>query len=386
MLRVANKRQAELRNSLKKKVMGAIQQQRKARGDQVENLDEIVLYGPHLKRALLGGMPKSEVDEDDESSKKSSGGSSRSRGSSSNLDRATSTSNRARSLLSLARTLRSEGGDSSSSRGDLLRQALLGVGGSGPSLDALEDADLLSALSASAGATSSGGGDPLSRIVANIHARARDERGSRGATSGTSGGGGGGGRKSESSRKDDKSKVSPLEERNRLYTQMREAERECYELNRRIDAWNRLNNDSLTGTIVQAPFTGKSPTFMPSSCSVCVMQMAYQILSLLHSVYTVNIAQSEHTVTNDLIKFLLKEAEYHSPKLKDLKRRVIITLASTSEAASKMILAELKSRLAAVQDVTSAEILGKLVELDFPLVDDYIELAVATLSSMSGCS
>ena len=73
-----------------------------------------------------------------------------------------------------------------------------------------------------------------------------------------------------------------------------------------------------------------------------------------------------------------------SPKLKDLKRRVIITLASTSEMASKMILAELKARLAAVQDVTSAEVLGRIVELDFPSVNDYIELAVETLSSMNG--
>ena len=60
MLRVANKRQSELRNTLKKKLMVGIQQQKKNRGDQMENLDEMVLYGPHLKRALLGGMPKSE--------------------------------------------------------------------------------------------------------------------------------------------------------------------------------------------------------------------------------------------------------------------------------------------------------------------------------------
>ncbi len=95
MLRIANKRQADLRNSLKKKVMVIMQQQRKLQGDQIENLDEMVLYGPHLKRAFLGGMPKSEgFDEDDDSTKKSSG-SSRSRGSSS-LERASATSNRTR--------------------------------------------------------------------------------------------------------------------------------------------------------------------------------------------------------------------------------------------------------------------------------------------------
>lgn len=249
-----------------------------------------------------------------------------------------------------------------------MRQALLSAGGSGPSgFDSLEDTDLLSALSATGGGSSSS--DPLSRIVANIHARARDEgRSSRAGGSG-------------SSRKEDKSKLSPAEERQRVYTQMREAERECYELNRRIDAWNRLNKDSLAGFCVPTP---NSFSFMPSTCSSCSKQMAHQILSLLHDVYCANISQSEHTVNSDLIRVLFKESQSTCPKLKDLKRRVIITLASSSEVASKMILAELRARLAAVQDVTSAEILGKLVELDFPLVDEYIELAVTTLSNLQG--
>jgi hypothetical protein len=96
MLQIANKREADLRNSLKKKIMVAMQQQRKLRGDQIEDLDEMVLYGPHLKRALLGGMPKYEgFDEDDESNKKSSG-SSRARASSTGLERASSASSRTR--------------------------------------------------------------------------------------------------------------------------------------------------------------------------------------------------------------------------------------------------------------------------------------------------
>jgi len=339
-----------------------------------------------LKRALTGSLPKSEgFDEDDESHKKSSG-SSRARGSSSNLERVSTTSNRTRSLLSLARSLRAEGNDGLGSRGDFLRQALLSAGtSSGPSgFDSLDDSDLLNALSAS-GATSSGS-DPLSRIVANIHARARDEgRSSRAGASGSGGNGAGGRSSTSASRKDDKSKLSPLEERQRLYTQMREAERECYELNRRIDAWNRLNKDCLTGfssqTLLLAP---KSLAFIPSTCSACSMQVTHQILSLLHEVYCANILQSEHTVSVDLIKILLHESDILSPRLKDLKRRVIITLASTSEVASTMILAELRLRLSAVQDITSAEILGKLVQLDFPSVDDYIELAMETLSKMQG--
>lgn len=97
MLRIANKRQVELRDSLRKKLSVATQQQKKLRGDQIlESLDELVLYGPQLKRALLGGIPKLEgMDEEDEANKKS--GLSRSKGSAlSAAERALSSSSRAR--------------------------------------------------------------------------------------------------------------------------------------------------------------------------------------------------------------------------------------------------------------------------------------------------
>jgi hypothetical protein len=352
MLRVANKRQSEQMNSLKKKLMAGIQQQRKNRGDQLENLDEMILYGPHLKRALLGGMPKSDgFDDDDDSTKKS--GSSRSKGSAASLsERVSSSSSRARDLLSLARSLRAEGGDGFGSRGDLLRQALLSAGGSGPlGLDTAGATDLLSALRA------------------NIHARARD--------------GEGGGDRGKSEDMDDKVKLSPIEERNRLYTQMREAERECYELNRRIDAWNRLNNDCLTGSRGPSHLAAQNYQFLPSTCSVCSTHVSYQMLSLLYSMYTnTNVNQYEHAISSTLIKILLKESQPLNLKAKDLnklKRRVVVLLASTSEVGSGMILAELKLRITAVQDTTSAEILGTLVQMDFPSVEKYIQLALDVL-------
>ena len=90
MLQIANKRQTELRNSLKKKVTLAIDSQRNLRGDQVENLDEMVLYGPQLNRALMGFMPKAEGTDDDEppSSKKKSSKNLAGRESSSSSNRA----------------------------------------------------------------------------------------------------------------------------------------------------------------------------------------------------------------------------------------------------------------------------------------------------------
>lgn len=263
-----------------------------------------------------------------------------------------------------------------------MRQVLLSAGGSGTSgLESLDVSELLSALSASGVVPSSN--DSLTRIVANAHARARDERGTRAKTSSGIGLGVDGGK----SDKNEKTKLSPAEDRNRIYTQMREAERECYELNRRINAWTRLNENRLKGSIEPTPSVASNMMFLPSTCSSCSLQVAHDLLSLLHSVYAnKKISQWEHTVTIDLVKLLLKESELStSPKyndLRDLKRQVIITLASSSGVGSKMILAELRLKLTAVQDVTSAEILGMLVELDFPFVDDYIELAVSTLSSL----
>jgi len=92
-------------------------------------------------------------------------------------------------------------------------------------------------------------------------------------------------------------------------------------------------------------------------------------------------SQSEHTITIDVIRSLLDERINMGTKLLDLKRLTIITLATNSNAAAELILNELRTRLVAVQDVASAEILGKLIELDFPLVDKYIKLAMEILDS-----
>lgn len=288
-------------------------------------------------------------------------------------------------------------------RGELLRQALLSAGGSSGTsgLESLDIADLLNALSSSGGGgNTSSNIDTLSRIVTNVHARTRDG-GSSSTSRAASSGEGEVGASGDKSDKQNKSKLTPADERNRLYIQMREAERECYELNRRINAWTRLNEDRLKGTLstpstqsyyVSGDNNNSSNVFLPSTCSNCSLQITYDLLSLLHSIYSfTNNAQWEHTVTKNLIQLLLKESELtsiggisSSPKhreLKDLKRHVLITLACTSGVGSKIILAELRSRLISVHDVTSAEVLGMLLELDFPFVDEYIELAMSTLSS-----
>jgi len=102
-------------------------------------------------------------------------------------------------------------------------------------------------------------------------------------------------------------------------------------------------------------------------------------MSLLSVVFETSILQSEGTVTPELIKLLITESDNMQTELKSIKRQSLITLASTSVCASKLILEEIKLRLTAIQDETSAELLGQIVQLDFPLVGEYIDFAVSVL-------
>lgn len=153
---------------------------------------------------------------------------------------------------------------------------------------------------------------------------------------------------------------------------------ECYELTRRIEAWNRLNKDALAVTGPKNPF--KSPfTFQPTTCSKCSPQVALALMSLLSAIFETSISQSESVVTPELIKLLIVEPASIDIELKNIKRQALVTLASTSDAASRIILEEIKLRLNSVQDVTSAELLGQIVQLDFPSVGEYIDFAVSVL-------
>ena len=201
MLRIANKRHVELRNNLKKKLLAYSFQQGKING-QDEQIEEMAHYGPHLRRAFLGKLPKMN---DESESKVSSSNLSTSRQVVSNHSL---TSSRARSLLSLARQLRNDSaglvGDSDRiSRSDLLQQALLSAGGgSEVSSDILDEIN----------ETVFGSADhSLTRAVASLNDRnqQRTTTGEESARAGT---------------KEDKKSAAPGES-SRIYSQMREAER-----------------------------------------------------------------------------------------------------------------------------------------------------------------
>lgn len=200
MLRIANKRHVELRNNLKKKLLAYSFQQGKING-QDEHIEEMALYGPHLKRALLGKLPKMN---DESESKVSSSNSNASR----QVDSSHSlTSSRARSLLSLARQLRNDsaglGGDGDRlSRSELLQQALLSAGGSEISSDILDEIN----------ETVFGSADhSLTRAIASLNDR-NQQRTTAGEESARAG-----------VKEDKKSTTSG--ESSRIYSQMREAER-----------------------------------------------------------------------------------------------------------------------------------------------------------------
>lgn len=214
MLRIANKRHSELRNSLKKKAFAFTQQQNKANG-QDEHLEEMVLYGSHLKRAFLGRLPKTTSNEESESKLPSSppvGDSLRQEGSRSLV------SSRARSLLSFARQLRGDSAGLSGdyeglSRSELLHQALLSTGSSGISNDLLDELHdtAFGGLHGSADAS-------LARAIAGLQDRSQP-RSSREAAASAPG--------DDTARKDDK-KSSSSGESPRIYAQMREAEKGNY--------------------------------------------------------------------------------------------------------------------------------------------------------------
>lgn len=214
MLRIANKRHSELRNNLKKKAVAFFQQQSKSNG-QDERIEEMVLYGPHLKRAFLGRLPKTTNNEEIESKMSSSllvGGSLRQEGSRSSV------SSRARSLLSLARQLRSDsallsGDNEGLSRNELLQQALLSTGNSGISSDVLDELN-----DAAFGGLHGSAEISLTRAIAGLQDRSQ-QRSSREAATSASG--------DDATRREDK-KSSSTGECSRIYGQMREAERGKY--------------------------------------------------------------------------------------------------------------------------------------------------------------
>jgi E3 ubiquitin-protein ligase UBR4 len=400
LLRASSRRLGEARNTLRNKLLIVVASRRKrARGDW-GTLDSIVNSGPPPKRALLDekcsnvdgrGDERGEGAGIDVSAKRRAQGS-----------RKMSSANKARTLLSLARQLRSEASGSNENdrtgRMDLsLRQDLLN-GGGGSGFDYLDegDSDIFGILNSRGEGSSlnfESGPDPLSRLVANIQARVRssalagDRTGleARLLSSGLAdvdadqdddeevGEEGNGIRRSNQS-----AKKSYIEACELLHHQMREAEKECHELQTRITAWECLNNDDL-GDKGSLKSLASFPRCVPSVCSVCSGALTLHLLVVVMTVFDADFEKTKSALTVDFVRSLFEEPQTMTTQLFDLKRLAIITLALNSKRGASLVLDELKRRLDFSHDRQSAEILGKLIESEFSLADEYVAFALKVL-------
>ena len=423
LLRAAAKRQSDLRDhKLRKKLLVAAPARKKrAREADFDDLGWLSSHSPHMKRAMLGELPRmsssgksdsSHHASDSTSRRKSSGhGASGGGAAGGSAGDRSSAASRARSLLSLARQLRDEtssriggGGDDTDgerlSRGDMLvRQALLG--GSAGSFEMGDyDADMLGLLGT---ASSEGGGlgfeDPLSRLVADIQGRVpgtgdpltgadylgvggsgsrRRGRGTSGASDGGAGGGGDDGNANSDAKPSGSDNNDPretMEELDTMHQHMREAERECFELRTKLNAWTRLNCDRIADTGSRS----RSLIFTPTTCALCCSKVTLSMLLLVVSL----LQHAEEAITPDFVRMLFEDS-LGGPDHDDLvryQRWAIVKIALLSERGADMVLNELKLRLKASQDTNSAQILGSILSKDgVKGAERFVELAEAVLS------
>ncbi|KAI2506062.1 zinc ion binding protein [Fragilaria crotonensis] len=361
--RVATKLHCDLQTALVEMVRTG---SRKRAPPEVHPLSE---YSPAMKRALMGDLP--EVDDDIKKGGPSSS-ERRNNDTSGRMSEGRSSSNaanRARSLLRLARQLRSEGEHSGRSRELLVREAFLG--GSEFSLEEVDDdgTDIVGLF---------GGGDrsdTLTRLIASITGRSNAGRIIERATTNTSTVAAANSNTTALTKKD--SSKNSAQECEKLYQLMREAERECHELERRLDAWNRLERDCLKGTILESEVLCS-----PTKCSRCAGPVTLHLLLLMvRLVRSEKIKHIESVITKDFVRALFVEPPSMVKELFELKRLAITTLCLKSEYAAKLILEELRARLRASSDEVSASILGKLLEHDFSLSAEFLALADETLNS-----
>ena len=293
--------------------------------------------------------------------------------------RQSSAANRARSLLRLARSLRNNNTDMSNHRRELLvREAFFGGLNAERefSIDELDDldGDMAGFVNIDRFGSES---DPLSRLVASIQSRRENVETTSVANF-----------QASNTNQNEIPHVpdvgtsnigkSLLEECEKLYRLLRESERECYEISRRIKAWQRLEHDALAE--IAHPVQVRA-MFIPSNCNKCSGPITLNLLILVMRLFS---DLTKVPLTKEFVRALFLEPPHLSKDLFDLKRLAIITLASKSEAGAKLVLAELQGRLKTSSDGAAAEILGKLLaENDFPFGHPFVLLATQTLEERS---
>lgn len=170
-----------------------------------------------------------------------------------------------------------------------------------------------------------------------------------------------------------------LELCDRLYMLMREAEREGFELNRRIQAWKRLES----GFLAEKGSSEQELTsfmFRPSHCSACANVIACQLLQLWLRLFLVR--PESVPICQEMVGLLLQDdCSVAFKSLHETKRSAATEIALKSNQGSPLVLEILRQRLLASRDTSSAEILGQILEYGdkSTISQRFVELAIEVM-------
>ena len=187
-----------------------------------------------------------------------------------NLDIANRGSTDRRSTLSAL----SRGGSTSSSSSDRRHSEDIVVQQIRAEIDE-DESEILGLLESSGRSGALDSSDPISRLLARVRGRHEQSENDRQEDGGSRAPGVAAANASPGKPKSVTAKEH-LEICERLHMLMREAEREAFELQRRILAWERLNGDDLAGLNAIGELTG----FLPCRCWNCSCSVASVLLSL----------------------------------------------------------------------------------------------------------
>jgi len=178
------------------------------------------------------------------------------------------------------------------------------------------------------------------------------------------------------------SQASPeedVEEIKKLLHLHREAASDCYDINHKLAAWTKLNKYGLLGSHWSDIKPLAKFTYIPSSCSNCSTVLSYHLLLVLKTLLVERYADAQCAIGSNFISSLFDFTDDRHKELSQLKRFLIVTLATESFEGSNIILDILKRRLS-TRDIECAGILGKIVAKSSS--EAFVRLALDTLDML----
>ena len=170
-----------------------------------------------------------------------------------------------------------------------------------------------------------------------------------------------------------------IEEMKKLFHLYREALSDCHDINRKLAAWTRMNRSGLMGFNNYDSNPVIKNAYIPTTCPHCSPILSYELLLLLKTLFTTRFKDTREILDTSFIASLFDFSDDSNSDLSDLKRSMIVTLASESSISSEMILDILKSRLS-TRDAICADILGKIIAKSSSQA--FLRLALDTLDML----